>query len=213
MVNYYTFEKIFKEYEEANDKQETIIQLSKKCDISVEGLLKLLLDNGYKIPMDLLEEIQEGYIEPEPDDTDDDELYSAIAIEKYWEERWKDLDDIEKAMRRHEYIKEKFHINDFGVYCFIQDFIIKNSGVNGLLADVERAVKGVVEKQVKPQQVLEDVKTRWMTRILNELSEEDNQDKPYAVQMTQIYYDKIKPLLDRVIGNAKARKLRERMLS
>ena len=161
-------EQIIKWYQEAKDKEKAIKQIAKKVGISQEGVITVLNRYDLEAPksFEIIEEWDKGY-ESEEDTLIEEELFTSVAIQKYWEARWSNLDDIEKAMRRHEYIKQKFKLNDFGVYCFVQDYLIKNHGVNGLLTDIERVMKGADQKrgkQQKAEEILEDIKTRWLTR-------------------------------------------------
>ncbi len=135
------------------------------------------------------------------DEQEEDELYSSVAVQKYWEERWENLNEIERAMFKHEYIKEKFKLNDFGIYCYVQDYIIKHHGVDGLLTDIEKIMTNRAERKNKdPKRILEDIKTRWLTNLLNELVEENDKNKPYAVQIAKFYSEKVKPLLTKVVS-------------
>lgn len=196
-----TEDEIIKWYSEAEDKTQAIKLIAKKSRISQEGLIKFLEQHGLETPKDLkiTEEWEEGYEEEQVEE----EMFSAIAVQRYWEEVWKGKEELEKAMWIHNYILEKFNINDFGIYRTIQDYIVKTHGTKGLMEYIDKVMKGVEKKQ-KPEaeQILENVRTRWLTKLMNELSDEGDQDKPLASQFYRIY-KKFEPLITKAIGKNK----------
>lgn len=194
-------EELIKAYNKAENKELAIKEIAREAKITRNGVVKFLRQYGIQIPKGVViveEWEEEGYIEKERDsviseeEEEERDVMSSMAIEKYWNERWENLGDVERAMLMHTYLLKKYSLNSFGIYIMSMEYIIKKGTQKGLTEHLDK-VMSVKPFTKKKETNITDILLGSVENMLVELTEPEAEpekvidEKPLLVRVFEAY--------------------------